>query len=65
MTIEKILLTHGHIDHAGSAGMLAAELGVPIEGPHQDDIFWIERLGEDGARYGIAGKPFEPDRWLE
>ena len=65
VTIEKILLTHGHIDHAGSAGLLAAELGVPIEGPHRDDIYWIERLGEDGARYGITGKPFEPTRWLD
>jgi hydroxyacylglutathione hydrolase len=65
VTIEKILLTHGHIDHAGSAGVLAAELGVPIEGPHRDDIYWIERLAEDGARYGITGKPFEPTRWLD
>ena len=65
VTIEKILLTHGHIDHAGSAGVLAAELGVPIEGPHRDDMFWIERLAEDGARYGITGKPFEPSRWLD
>ena len=58
-------MTHGHIDHCGSAGILAAELGVPIEGPHRDDIFWISRLEEDGARYGVKGKPFEPDRWLE
>jgi hydroxyacylglutathione hydrolase len=65
VTIEKILLTHGHIDHAGSAGLLAQELGVPIEGPHRDDIYWIERLAEDGARYGITGKPFEPTRWLD
>ena len=65
VTIEKILLTHGHIDHAGSAGVLAAELDVPIEGPHRDDIYWIERLAEDGARYGITGKPFEPTRWLD
>ena len=65
VTIEKILLTHGHIDHAGSAGVLAAELGVPIEGPHRDDIYWIERLAEDGARYGIVGKSFEPARWLD
>jgi len=64
-TIEKILLTHGHIDHCGSAGIFAAELGVPIEGPHKDDIFWISRLEEDGQRYGVNGKPFEPDRWLE
>ena len=63
--IEKILLTHGHIDHCGSAGILAAELGVPIEGPHKDDIFWISRLEEDGQRYGVKGQPFESDRWLE
>jgi len=64
VTIEKILLTHGHIDHCGSAGIFAEELGVPIEGPHEEDRFWIARLDEDGARYGVAGKPFEPDRWL-
>ena len=65
VTIEKILLTHGHIDHCGSAGILAAELGVPIEGPHEADRFWISRLDDDGKRWGIEGKPFEPDRWLE
>jgi hydroxyacylglutathione hydrolase len=65
VTVEKILLTHGHIDHCGSAGIFAEELGVPIEGPHEDDRFWIDRLAEDGARYGVAGRPFEPDRWLE
>ncbi len=64
VTVEKILLTHGHIDHCGSAGIFAEELGVPIEGPHADDLFWIERLAEDGARYGVSGKPFTPNRWL-
>ena len=64
VTIEKILLTHGHIDHCGSAGVLAEELGVAIEGPHQDDLFWISRLRDDGMRYGIVGQPFEPARWL-
>jgi glyoxylase-like metal-dependent hydrolase (beta-lactamase superfamily II) len=64
VTVEKILLTHGHIDHCGSAGILAEELGVPIEGPHEDDLFWISRLAEDGARWGIAGRPFAPARWL-
>ncbi len=63
-TIEKILLTHGHIDHCGSAGIFAEEFGVPIEGPHEDDLFWIAQLEQDGARYGITGKPFAPDRWL-
>ena len=65
VTVEKILLTHGHIDHCGSAGIFAEELRVPIEGPHEDDRFWIDRLAEDGARYGVAGKPFEPSRWLK
>ena len=64
VTIEKILLTHGHIDHCGSAGIFAEELGVPIEGPHEDDLFWISRLAEEGARYGVTGKPFTPSRWL-
>jgi len=65
VTIEKILLTHGHIDHCGSAGILAEELGVSIEGPHEADRYWIDRLAEDGAKYGITGKPFEPSRWLD
>ena len=64
VTIEKILLTHGHIDHCGSAGILAQELGVPIEGPHEEDLFWIAQLEEDGRRYGITGKPFQSDRYL-
>jgi len=63
-TIEKILLTHGHIDHCGSAGLLAEELGVPIEGPHEADRYWIDRLADDGAKYGITGCSFEPSRWL-
>ncbi len=62
--IEKILVTHGHIDHCGEAGILAGELGVPIEGPHEADRFWISRLEDDGRNYGVNGKIFEPDRWL-
>jgi hydroxyacylglutathione hydrolase len=62
--IEKILITHGHIDHCGQAGMLATELGVPIEGPHEADRYWIAKLAEEGGKYGINGQIFEPDRWL-
>lgn len=64
LTAEKILLTHGHIDHAGEAKPLADALGVPIEGPHEADRFWLARLDEDGRNYGIRGVVFEPDRWL-
>ncbi|MXP09082.1 MBL fold metallo-hydrolase [Altererythrobacter halimionae] len=62
--LEKILITHGHIDHCGEAGALAKELSLPIEGPHEADRFWISRLDEDGKKYGIRGQVFEPDRWL-
>jgi hydroxyacylglutathione hydrolase len=64
VTIEKILITHGHLDHCGQAGILAKELGVPIEGPHADDIFWIAKLGDDGRNYNMHAEVFEPDRWL-
>ena len=57
VTIEKIILTHGHIDHCGSAGILAEELGVPIEGPHEDDLFWIARL-EDGDTVTVGKLTF-------
>ncbi|MEO0439868.1 MAG: MBL fold metallo-hydrolase [Pseudomonadota bacterium] len=63
--LEKIIITHGHLDHCGQAGMLAEELGLPIEGPHEDDRFWIDQLDGDGARYGMVAKSFEPDRWLK
>ena len=47
------------------AGVLARDLGVTIEGPHEEDRFWIERLAEDGKRWGVPGESFEPDRWLQ
>jgi hydroxyacylglutathione hydrolase len=64
VTLEKVLVTHGHMDHCGMAGVLAAEMGVPIEGPHEGDRFWIEGMAESAARFGMEGQPFEPDRWL-
>ncbi|MEQ1689055.1 MAG: MBL fold metallo-hydrolase, partial [Sphingopyxis sp.] len=65
VSLEKILITHGHMDHCGEAGALAKEMGVPIEGPQEEDRFWISRLDEDGRSYGVNGAVFEPDRWLE
>lgn len=65
VTIEKLLVTHGHIDHCGQAGILAGELGVPIEGPQEEDRYWIARLNDDRASFGLEGSPFEPDRWLQ
>jgi glyoxylase-like metal-dependent hydrolase (beta-lactamase superfamily II) len=63
--IEKILLTHGHIDHAGGAAELRDALGVKIEGPNKQDLFLLERLPESGAQFGMAGvRAVVPDRWL-
>ncbi|MBU6267226.1 MAG: MBL fold metallo-hydrolase [Sphingomonadales bacterium] len=64
VTIEKLLVTHGHMDHCGMTGVLARDLGVPIEGPHEGDRFWIESLDDPNKRYGLPGESFEPDRWL-
>ena len=64
VTLEKVLVTHGHLDHCGLAGELAKEVGVPLEGPHREDLFWIEQLDADGGRWGMPAASFEPDRWL-
>lgn len=64
--LVKILITHGHVDHASGTADLAARLEVPIEGPQREDKFWIDQLPEQAKRFGIAGaQSFEPDRWLE
>lgn len=65
LELEKIWITHGHLDHAGGAAELKAATGVPIEGPHPDDQFWIDDIGSSGARWGMPdARPFTPDRWL-
>jgi glyoxylase-like metal-dependent hydrolase (beta-lactamase superfamily II) len=65
VTVEKIWLTHGHIDHVGGAAELRDALKVPIEGPHRTDKFLLDNVVMSGARFGITGvRDFEPDRWL-
>ena len=65
ITVEAILLTHGHVDHAGGATELAADLGVDIVGPHEADRFLLESLAETGAGYGMMEtRNVTPDRWL-
>ncbi|GGC80688.1 MBL fold metallo-hydrolase [Chelatococcus reniformis] len=66
VSVEKIILTHGHIDHAGGAAELAEEFGVPIEGPHREDQFLLDQLVASGAGYGMTGvRNVTPNRWLE
>ncbi|RTL57941.1 MAG: MBL fold metallo-hydrolase [Rhodocyclaceae bacterium] len=66
ITVERVLLTHGHLDHASAAGELAQRLGVPIEGPHEDEKFLIDNLPNQCASYGFPVYPaFTPTRWLK
>ncbi len=65
VNIEKILLTHGHIDHVGGAASLARALNVPVEGPHEDDHFLLESLHEQSQKFGMpSAETCTPDRWL-
>jgi glyoxylase-like metal-dependent hydrolase (beta-lactamase superfamily II) len=66
IAIEKIFLTHGHIDHCGGTAELAERLDVPVEGPQREDAFWIDQLPRQGEMFGFpALRAFTPDRWLE
>ena len=62
---EKILLTHGHIDHAGGAQELSNILKIKIEGPHIADKFLLDDLEKQGAMFGMISKNCSPDRWLD
>lgn len=66
LTLSKILVTHGHIDHAGGVAALAAATGVPIEGPHEEDRFWIDGMAQQSKMFGFPNvEAFTPDRWLQ
>src|SRR4030095_8291990 len=64
LDLEVVLVTHGHMDHAGAAARLAAATGARIEGPHQDEEATIRRLPEQGKRYNLRAEAYTPARWL-
>lgn len=65
LAADKILLTHAHIDHAGGTAELAKRLSLAIEGPHKEDLFWIQGLGQQAQMFGFETvESFNPDRWL-
>lgn len=65
LTLEKIWVTHGHLDHAGGTAELKEKTGCPIEGPHPDDQFWIDGIEQQGKAYGMPeARGFTTDRWL-
>jgi glyoxylase-like metal-dependent hydrolase (beta-lactamase superfamily II) len=65
-TVEKIILTHAHMDHCAASDVLRQQLNVPIEGPHRGDDFWLEGLPQSCQMAGFPpAEAFVPDRWLE
>ncbi len=65
VTLEKIILTHGHIDHVGYAKELAKQYKLPITGPHQNDAFLFNEIDTYAASTGLThGGKFLPDHWL-
>lgn len=63
--LEKVFLTHGHMDHCAIADDVRKKYSVPIEGPHIDDRFWIDKLPESCEMSGFPhADPFDSDRWL-
>lgn len=63
--LTKLLLTHGHLDHAGGAADIKAVLDLPIIGPHKEDKFWLDQIEDQAAQYGMGGlKCCDPDEWL-
>jgi glyoxylase-like metal-dependent hydrolase (beta-lactamase superfamily II) len=65
VTVERIWLTHGHLDHAGGADELRRALdNVPIEGPDQRDEFLLSGLEEQGRPFGFVAQNVTPDLWL-
>jgi glyoxylase-like metal-dependent hydrolase (beta-lactamase superfamily II) len=65
VTAEKILITHGHIDHAGGAADLAEALGIPVEGPHEADQMLLSNIPNQARMFGVdTARSVTPDRWL-
>ena len=63
--IEKIILTHGHLDHVGGTTAIASHFNVPIIGPHKGDKFWLDGLMQQSQMFGFPpASPFEPTQWL-
>lgn len=65
LELEKIWVTHGHLDHCGGAAELRDRTDLKIEGPHPDDSFWIDQIEDSARKWGMPGaRTFTPDRWL-
>ncbi|GBQ20795.1 metallo-beta-lactamase [Acetobacter estunensis NRIC 0472] len=70
LTVEAVLLTHGHLDHVGGAAalrdLLAAEQDSPplIIGPTEEDDFLLRSVEEQARHFGLTDlHSVSPDRF--
>ncbi len=49
--LEKVVATHGHLDHVGGTAELKAAAGLEFWYPPADD-YWLERLPDQARLYG-------------
>jgi glyoxylase-like metal-dependent hydrolase (beta-lactamase superfamily II) len=75
LRVEVVVLTHGHLDHAGGARAFKEEYNrriapagrAPIEliGPDARDAFLLQSIETEAAKYGLRGMlNATPDRFL-
>lgn len=66
LKLERILLTHGHLDHVGAAEKLKQHFGVEIWGSNSADRPLFQTLLQQSRQFGLFEiDAFEPDRWLD
>ena len=66
VTVDKIILTHGHLDHVGGTEVLAETLNIPVIGPEKEDAFWLNELEQQSKMFGFPkATSFLPTQWLE
>jgi hydroxyacylglutathione hydrolase len=62
--VKRILLTHGHVDHAAGAAEARAATGAPVA-IHPADLPWLAALPKQAAMFGLEGaRPLVPDASL-
>lgn len=65
LNVQKLLITHGHLDHIMAVDKLRKHFNVEVFGPHQDDQPLFEQLPDICRNYNLPEvSAFLPDYWL-